>query len=192
MATGHTMKIEDSIGFRTFALDCARALGSIVELDSGTTAPDESVIRRYYDAKLSEARKKLVRFDAMTLESADKAAKDAYEKACCWRLERMAEMDALRAKYTDMLHAIDAWVPPTIGHGKLKKFMRKQVETSLHCYCDHGSFPPLPVAQSGEEWLAKQIDAVKSDIAYYDSKKRSAIEKNNKRIAYTKALLESL
>lgn len=193
MPTGYTAKIANGISFREFALDCARQFGACVTIrdapGGGEAIPDKFEESSFYSRSLNEAKARLRELQEMSSAdiraAAEKANADAAESVE-WARRRSEE---LRSKYTAMLAEVDAWTPPTADHAEMKRFMRKQIETSIKFDCyDVGPAKILDAA----DWYAAEMQRAMRDVQYYADEAVKEHDRVAGRNAWIAALRQSL
>ena len=195
MATGYTMDIHDGkpVTFDQFALKCSRALGAaIMQRDE---SPDVEIrmceLDDYYATNVEKAQAKLD--DASALSDAEwlSLQADELEEAKKFSEEYIAERDAVRSRYTQMLEQVEGWVPPTGEHEGLKKFMIEQLQDSIKWDC--GDYTPhVPEALPVHEYRAKKIESLAKSLGYAAeslAKEKALVASQN---AWVTALRDSL
>lgn len=196
MPTGYTANIKDGISFNTFVLQCARAFGATITMRD---APDDTPIPERFEPspwhleKLDEAKKRLA--DLLTMPSTVAATKagNEYLAELDAHTSRIAEKEALSAKYHAMLEGAKAWVPPTPDHEALKAFMIEQLTTSIPWDCDISyDLANPPALLSAQEWLNKHIAQARRDIHYHTIENQKEIDRTNTRNEWVATLRDSL
>lgn len=193
MPTGYTADVADGkvTDFRTFALRCARAFGAtIMQRDDPSDDPPKHRERSdFYDKHLVEARARLARLEAMTVEAADIEAQGEYQQALAHRKERIAENTERRNRYNAMLAEVVEWIPPTSEHVALKTFMIDQL-TDSRKFDDFE--PPVPKRRLASQWLREEIAQTRANIARYIDEAAKEDERVGNANAWIDALYDSL
>ena len=169
MPTGFTAKILEGITFQQFAMNCARATGSLIMMrDDPMDAPIPDSIppdTRYYDDRLAEATKELKEAQEATPEYCKTKADEEYTKAMAEWTSRITEDKDTKAKYEAMLAKVEEWKPPTPKHNDMKRFMIEQIESSIRWDCV-GEARTKPKKLTAKQWRARTIRYAKNDIKY--------------------------
>lgn len=196
MATGYTYPVKDGTvtDFPTFALQCARAFGALIEMrDDPADAPiRESKVSDYHENALALARTALEAHSRMMPADAERAAvaehADAVER---WK-QRQAQKAAERNRYTAMLAQVEAWEPPTVEHVGLKEFMVQQLTESIRFDCSDSPYDAEPEKQTGQQWHAARTKSLMRDIEYHAQHHAEDIERARGRNAWVQQLRDSL
>lgn len=193
MTTGYTAIIEKKPGttFAEFAMRCARGIGYLSCMcDHSLDTPIPEVIEpsAYAEERLGEARAKLARAGAMTLDEADALAGEEYERYAAATAKLNAERGALRATFAAMRAKVEAWQPPTPNHEVLKRFMLDQID---------GERVPdevfvTPARQTAAEFKATEIHSATEDVEHWERKTQMARESAAEANDWLRALRESL
>lgn len=197
MPTGYTAKIEKGQGFKDFVLGCARAMGACTEMrDEAPDAPIPAGFQpsSYHLQEKQEAEKELKRLRSITTAQATKVAIKEFDEEVERRHDRAAEKTELRSKYERMLAKVEAWLPPTAEHNGLKQFMIKQIKESIDFDCgatDYDEKHPIE-RLTGEEWLARKINAALTDIDHHGRSHAEEVTRVRGRNAWLVALRTSL
>lgn len=195
MPTGYTAPLHDGdpITFEQFVLRCSRAMGAaITQRDDSLDA--EIALREVDEYRLNAVEKAgLALAEALGRSNEDWAALQAtaIADAQTHRSEYLARRAGIEGRYTAMLDAVRAWVPPTAEHEGLKKFMVEQLEESLRF--DVGSWTPdvpaeLPIAEYRERELNRLARALERDTKQLEEDRERVRSQN----AWVIALRESL
>lgn len=194
MPTGYTSMIIDGDGcdFKTFALQCARAFGALVEMrDDAMDAPipDEFKPSDYNKKELDKATKELAKVQTITDKQAERQAEEQFihdmeewhesQKKCTEKLRR----------YENMMAEVRKWKPPTSEHDGLHKFMFEQIKESIDFDC--GGYPQ-PVKLSGKDWIDKKVASALRDIEYNAKSHAEELKRCKERSEWVKALKASL
>ena len=195
MPTGYTADIPTGIDFKTFAMNCARAMGACVSLrderGGGEVIPDEFQPNAYYAEAVQKALARLEELKAMTPTRRKNEAVDAYHKAMNKHCDAVAEDAKRDASYKAMLGQVHAWVPPTPEHEGMKQFMVEQIEESIK-FDSNAGYLTEPQQLSADEWWAAEMAKAYRDLGYAEKAHREEQERCAKRTAWIKALRESL
>lgn len=195
MPTGYTAAIADGIDFKTYAMNCARAFGALVELRDSPEAPipDEFKPSTYHADAITKARGNLTALQAMTEPERERAAAKAFDDAETRRAVRLQERRDLRRKYEAMLASVEAWAPPTPDHAQYHAFMRDQITESIKFDCSERDFfdePKKP--QAGAEWAAAREAELRRDVTYHEEEHAKEVRRAAERTAWVRALRQSL
>lgn len=196
MPTGYTADVQNGkiSDFQTFALQCARAFGALVEMrDDPRDAPlPERIEPHGYCAnQFREALDEINRLSRMTPVEVEAAAtKDHADAAERWGKRRQDRIDQ-RARYEAMLAKVEAWTPPSDDHEGLKKFMAEQLRESINFDCT--DYPdPEPVAQQPGDWLWAQLAEAGASLVRYEKEWRKEVERANDKDKWLQDLRASL
>lgn len=196
MPTGYTAAIKDGIGFKEFAMQCARAFGALISMrdePGNAPIPDRFEPSEYHAKEIKAAEARLLELDRMSVEDAEIAAQTAYDADTKRVKGIMADNDSLRAKYNAMLKEIAAWSAPTPDHEGLKTFMREQVEQSIDFDCSNEYYlRHVPQRLTGMAWRSEQVEKARRDIAYHSKEHAEEVGRAASRTNWVKALRESL
>lgn len=194
MPTGYTADIKDGISFETYAMNCARAFGALIEMrdaPSGAEIPERFEPSPYHMGQLEQAHARLA--DLQTMKPEDISAGALLD----WKTKTRAAEDyvrkcnELKAKYEAMLDAVDKWRPPTPDHVEMKSFMRQQIVDSLKWDCDT-SYYGKEKRLTDKQWLDGKISKTEHDIAYHEKAYIEEVDRTEKRNKWLAALRESL
>lgn len=192
MPTGYTCVITDEpeTTFEQFALRCARAFGVLVHMRDhslDTPIPDTIEPSDFYRVELDKAYAKMRELETMSQAEAEARAAADYAHQVQMKTEGEARWQRENDLYTAMLAKVNAWEPPTAEHAGLQKFMREQIEMSMHGRYD------WPIHKmSGKTWLEHEkeraADAVRRDSEAWRNEQESA----KKATAWLRALRSSV
>lgn len=194
MPTGYTAAIADGITFQQYALTCARAFGALIEMRDepmDAAIPDEFKPSTYHAEAVAVATAQLAKVKDMTPEQARLEADREFAAACAAYDKRIADRDALRTKYNDMLAKVQAWQAPTPEHAEYKKFMADQIQQSIDFDCSD-SYDSAPECKSTDGWIAIAQAQAERDIRYHTEKHAEEVARAASRTAWVKALRDSL
>jgi len=195
MPTGYTDKIKDGISFNEFIMNCARAFGALVTMrDSmGVPIPEKFEPSDYYEKELKKAREELDRLDKMNLKESEIEAEKEYQENRRYVEKAIKNSNELEKKYNDMLLMVNKWIPPSLDHNGLKKFMIEQIERSIKFDCGTEYFKENPPKLSTpKDWLHdKKLKSMES-ISYYYKENEKEIKRTNERNLWLKQLRDSL
>ncbi|MCD6283953.1 hypothetical protein J7J12_01720 [bacterium] len=175
---------EKEVTFEEFVLKCARAmteLSLIRDQLPDAPIPEEFQPSDYHLKKLEKARQRLAEIQSWDDEQAEQEAEKAYQEAVRRRNEIIARNTQIRQRYERMLAQVQAWIPPTPDHEKLKQFMIDQLKISIKSDCSY--VPNKPRRVSGAEFKQQQMTEVWNNIKYnekeYEKEVKSVQESNN-------------
>jgi hypothetical protein len=196
MPTGYTHDISKGISFREFILNCARAFGACIMMrddPSDTPIPERFEPSDYHTKELKRVEKELAELKDVSDATANTLAKKEFEKETT-DLERIIrEKGDLRNKYEVMLSQVNAWIPPTTEHNGLHKFMRDQITESIKFDCETSYYlDKKPILLSGEQWRAKRLKSLLSDLDYHKREHAEEVSRTESRNDWIKKLRESL
>jgi len=194
MASGYTAEIEKGISFEKFATNCARAFGALISMrDDPMDAPipDEITPSDYNFREWQRAKKDYELVKKITLKEAKELAKNDYENIIKYNKKTIAEKNALKIKYEQMLSNVMKWVPPSPDHVNFKAFMVDQIKKSIDWDCDT-KYNKDPVLKSAKEWLKEKIESKKHDIEYHFKEHQEELERCAGRTKWIQDLKKSL
>ena len=177
---------EKEVTFEEFVLRCARGMWQLSMMEG---QPLDAPIPQQFQApekELEEARQRLAEIQSWDEEKAEREAEKAYQKAIQERNKIIAQDLQLRQRYEKILAQVQAWIPPTPNHRKLKQFMIEQIEGSIKSDCEY--IPEEPKRLSGTEYKKQLIAEVQQQIEGYEKKIERIKATNN----WLRALRESL
>jgi len=198
MPTGYTADIKDGVSFEKFALNCARAFGACITIRDDPTdkpIPEKFEPNDYNLRKLEKTRSELNRIEEMTEVEAEVCAYQEYKNEIGRYRNYIEEGNKLESQYRSMLSKVNAWEPPTKDHIELKKFMVKQIISSIDFDCHNQYYfeelekiKPL----TGQEWLDKERKKLLKSLDYHSKEWTKEQERTNGRNSWVKALRKSL
>jgi hypothetical protein len=196
MPTGYTAAIGDGIEFDKFVMQCARAMGACVMMrdePTGAEMPEAFEPSRYNAEKLQEAKERLAELQSMTVQAATQLARTEYDIEVVEHEKRVAGMNELRRKYSEMLAKVQGWKAPSADHTGLKDFMVGQITQSIDFDCDTKYYHThTPELKTGEEWLSAKIKTALRDIDYHTQEQAKEEERTAARNLWLKQLRTSL
>jgi hypothetical protein len=194
MPTTYTARIHEgeNVTFAEFVMTCARAMGPLItmkEEPADAPVPDEFPPSPRYAQNAERHRRQLAAIEAWTPEQAGADAAAAHAGAL-----REAERDnavacVRRERFTAMLASVRAWVPPSLDHEPLKRFMAEQLTTAIDRECSERS---LPEPVSGQEWRTTRAEQERRMAEYYEREAAREAEQARWRTGWIKALRASL
>ncbi len=195
MPTGYTHAVQTGqvTDFPTFALDCARAFGALIEMrdePAGTPIPEAFEPSDYHQKAAREAEAELKRLLSMAPEEIIAAAAARNAGATAKWLEQREKCAKERERYEAMLEKVKAWTPPTREHNGLRGLMVSQLEDSIRFDCSFA--PPRPTPKSPDDWHRDRIAQARRDIEYHTSKDQEERERTEGRNRWVRQLRESL
>lgn len=194
MPTGYTADIKDGISFETYAMNCARAFGALIDMrdaPSGAEIPERFEPSPYHMDQLEQAHARLADLKTMKPEDISAGALLDWMKKTIETADAVRERNDLKAKYEAMLDAVDKWQPPTSDHVEMKDFMRQQIVDSVKWDCDT-SYYVKEKRPTDKEWLDRKMHKAKHDIAYHEKAYIEEVDRTEKRNKWMAALRESL
>ena len=191
MPTGYTDIIDSSkedVELNKFIWRCARAFGSFVMMRDEPTNAKIDVeklfkVGSYEKDRVKNAKTQLTRIASLNLEECRKQSELEYREGLEARLQSHKESVKLANKYDRMKKLVSEWVPPTLDHESLKKFMLEQLETG-YPYVEKRSLPEKPDPQTWHTIALAQArgqleyaeKSLAEEIARQESRKKWAIE----------------
>lgn len=193
MPTGYTAPLHDGddISFEDFVLRCARGMAAcILQRDEGLDSPPRMVkVSSYHQDRIDEAQGRLAELEAMAFGDFAKMAREAHKVAEASHLAAIAENEAMRQRYVDMIGVVTEWTPPSSEHKGLKTFMLEQLRESLDFDCHE---PSPPTKLNGGAYREELVDRAHRDIEYHTKALSEEEERTHARNMWTKVLYESL
>ena len=195
MPTGYTHPVQTGkvTDFRTFALQCARAMGALIMMrDESHDAPipDEFEPSGYHPEAIKKVGAELVGLRSMTHEQIREAHRTAWEESVAHHDEYRERKVLEESRYRAMLSKVEDWEPPTDEHDGLKKFMREQLEGSIDHDC--GDYLPALIEASADKWWQQLVKAAEKDLAYHKRENEKDAERTEGRNLWVRDLRESL
>ena len=194
MPTGYTSFIEEGISFRDFTMKCSRNSDHLIKMrDELLTAdiPDKFEPSEYHTKKIGEITEEIVQVNKLTLQDANKKAKQEYDDAVKYRKESAQTKRKLLEKYSDMLHQSKNWTPPTEDHQGLKDFMVSHIEGSIKLDCDF-DYPEPKKRMSAENWLEDKKQRLRKDLSYHIKEHTKEVDRTNSSNKWLQQLRESI
>lgn len=192
MPTGYTAKIKDGISFEEFVLGCARAFGVCITMrddPADKEIPEEFKPEPYHKESISKAEAELFVLQTLVKDHLI----EEYEKEYQADLDRYKEYvdDNInqQRKYKEMLARVEKWQPPSDDHVELKKFMIRQIQTSI-AHDDY--LPDPPRRQDPKEWYAKKLETQRKALSYRKEAYEKQVELCKSRTEWVQALRRSL
>ena len=184
MSTNFTSKIADGITFNEFILSCSR-------YEKGTV--EEEVASDYHLKEVKKAKAKLKKILAMDAVECARAATKKHIKEVKHNKKMIQGMIDLKQKCEKMLKEVEAWVPPSIDHSELKRYMIDQILDSIECDCDIYYYQKQKISLlSGSEWKTEMIVHLNEDIRYHSDKYAKEVDVVYKRNLWIRQLKNSL
>lgn len=197
MPTGYTSAVADGTmtDFADFAMQCARAFGATITMrDDPMSAP---IPERFEasDYHRTELKKTLARLERLARMSPIEAQTEC-QAFNAMRLRAWAEScdrrAIQRARYQAMVGQAMAWAPPTSEHEGLKRFMIQQLSESIDIDCSSKYGPLYPTPMRWPEWLEREREQVRHDIAYHSRNLADDVRRANERTSWVLDLRGSL
>lgn len=190
MPTGYTSVLDSTADttLKDFILGCSRAFGAtIMQRDDPPGPPEEPKMSDYHSEALVRAHEDLNRYEGMTFHECCDASRIEYVKHKAQHEKSQQENKTVQARYNKMKELVGDWIPPTKDHDGLKEFMLEQLEIGFpHDFEDH--YVPL----GGQSWQKTKIRHAKENIEYHKNGLEKDTQNHNSRIAWIRALYESL
>lgn len=194
MPTGYTSALYEGkeVSFPEFVMQCARAFGALVTMrDDPMDAPipDEFAPSNYYDEQLKLAESRLEKIKNWDSKKANQEALKLYKKSLKDYEVSVERVNALKARYEDMLAKVNNWNAPTPDHEGLKKFMVNQLQESIEFDCNT---PEKPKKISGASYKGQCIKSEKWNIAYHTKEKEAEAKRCAERTNWVRDLRKSI
>lgn len=200
MPTGYTNKVQDGsiTELNNFVLTCARGFGALIMMRD--TPSDAKIPEQFepsdFDLKaLKEHQARKAEIEAMSADAADDAAASEYKDRVFRNIERLAEIDAQKRRYEEMVDKVRGWEPPSEDHRELKTFMQQQLLSSIDFDCS-GSLREIytrPVERmTGAQWREKNLAELSKSIDRHAASHTEEIARTEGRNKWVRRLRESL
>lgn len=195
MPNGYTAPIYEGeeITLRDFLVRCSRGFGVHVTmrddpLDKEPPKAYEPDIKRY-DESIAKAHEELAEVQQWTEDEAAKAAEVDYQERRKAHEESVANRQAMRNRYDDMIEQVQGWSP----HPELQD-MKDGILGWLHesRRFDCGSDYDEPLRLTGEAFKEQRIESLRKNIEWDEKFRREELERVASRNAYLKKFWESL
>ncbi len=175
MPTGYTYPIiEKNIGFREFALECAKAF--CIESRDTNELPTEIKASTWSGEQLQEYVKEFEDIKLMTDRECQKAALEDRARRILSIKESRASTKAADDKILAMIESVKKFKPPTKNHLKYKEFMLEQLTTSLSGGMTEERYnleeKQLENPPSGKKWRAEKMKSIKWHIRYHKKEQK--------------------
>lgn len=195
MPTGYTEGVQSGkiTEFKDFACICARAFGALIHLRDEPLSPhipDDVSGSSYHKEQAADAEAQLAALDKLHDDEIRAFAAADNEKKQARHVAYVAERVAEKARYEAMLVKAREWTPPSSDHAGLKDFMIKQLEESIRFDCSVAFAAPKPLDATA--WLNARREELQSNLAYHRKNISADDERHAERIAWIKALKQSL
>ena len=168
MATGYTCEIKNGQTFKEFIMGCAKAFGALVTMRDEPADAKIPIFKpsTHHQENVDKLKAELVSYEKMSPEDCTARALSAFEKAKDSYNKSLCKKAALSLKYDSMTIEVEAWKPPTDDHVGLKDFMLDQIKISKENDCNT-SYISIPKKQTGDEWLAENLEISMQSLAYH-------------------------
>ncbi len=189
MPTGYVSDLyigKKEVSFRDFVMGCARAFF----YDAPEEIPEEFAPSLYHIQRVEELRLKLAGVEAWGEQTATKEAELDYLRQLSVLREDALKVSVRKDRYQVMLDEVREWQPPTAEHEPLKRFMIKQLESSIASDCKIDLV--IKRRLSGVEYKQRLLKTVRQDIAYHLKKHQEEVEIAQQRTNYVRDLRKSL
>jgi hypothetical protein len=197
MPTGYTYKIKEGQSFKDYAMICARAFGSCIDMRDDpidTQIPEEFKVTNYYSKKIDEIEKQQKELLSLSDKQIQDIIDKSYEDDLKYYNEKIKEGKELRQKYQKMLEKVKNWNPPTNNHKNLKFFMKNQIESSISdCMDDAYQIKKDELIKvSVKQYKYNKIKEFEKDYEYYMKEWDKEQKRVNERNVWLKQLRKSL
>ena len=193
MPTAYTAGVGDGTvtDLRTFALQCARAMGACIMQrdDPMADLPKLQEPTDYHLKALKKATADLARLQTLTREQA--AQEQSAERIAQAEEDEKSRLKRreTESRYRAMLHAVETWKAPK-DHAGLQSFMREQLTRSIEFDCS--DYAEKREVLTPEMWRATKRQKAVKDIGYHTAKHAKELERVADRNDWITALYESL
>lgn len=173
--------------FRTFILSEARCIDYL----SGEAAPIALVVAPddYYAVKIKETERALAELRAMTEDECFAEAEAEYHQWMDEYRAYLTKKEVQTKRIDEMLAKVQAWIPPTPQHERLKSWMIEDLKGARPS--DRFTFP-LPTPKDAETWRKEREKFLLEDLAYYTRENEKVIQNARERNAWVAQLFKSL
>jgi len=143
----------------------------------------------YRESALKRAKENLEKYKNMTLEEAEAAIEEGYQKS----IEHQKVMDEQRAlqkqKFVALMEEVNKWEPPTLQHLTIKEDALSDLKSAIKdCECT----PYEPEKMGAQEYIDMWVENYEKEVAYHEktlADEKQAVEEKNK---WIKDLLASV
>ena len=178
------------VTFEEFVMKCALALIPMCGEKPDTSIPEKLKPSSHLKEELEEAQQRLVEIKSWDNVKAEKEAEKAYQEVMSWRNKVINKNITVRKRYEGMLAKVQAWIPPTPDHIRLKDFMIKHLKDNIKSDC--GYTPDEPVKISGAEYKAQRIAEAQREVNDCIEEYKEDVKRVQESNEWLKALRESL
>ncbi len=186
MPTAYTAIIEQKpeVSLREFALKCARAFDPRDE--DINTPPRLHPVDTHCLEQQRRAEGRLVELRGMSKEAAQVLFDAEVELCRKHSAASVASANETERRYKAMRAKVEAWTPPSVELGRLRRFMLEQI-----ALCESDWTPCTCMSEltgNADQWLAAQITLEESNVAYYAKKHEQVVERHADRKRWLEAL----
>jgi hypothetical protein len=155
------------------------------------------VVSPFYAERLAEAQQQVEMLKTISLEDArvmcNKERFECHDRA----VERIAEMNVVKARYEQMARKVEDWIAPTGEHKSLKTFMLDQLSM---CASDHDTsyyeedakVPTKCTDDEARAFAANKLGKALKDVSYYAGQSAKEFARVTQRNEWVVQLQESL
>ncbi len=193
MPTGYTNMVLEGATFEQFVWGCARAFGALAPMRedlANKSVPDKFEPCTYHANELRVAEEDLKIIQARDSSAWEGRYNEYLKKMHKDDEERKRRDNDMRFKYTQMLHKVRAWEPPTSDHSGLKNFMIEQLEESINFDVIGDRYKPTILVF--EEWKRVELDRALKSINYHKAEFEKERQRTASRNNWISALRESV
>jgi hypothetical protein len=198
MPTGYTSYLidKDEISFSKFAMICARAFGSCVDMRDDSMnkdIPERFEESSYHKTNYEQDLKELEKFNSSNTDILFKQYENEQDLEIKSRNEYLEKNKLQIQRYDLMLQKVNKWNPPTQEHMELKNFMIKQIRESIKFDDMQEYYKNNPIIKlSFEQWKYNKIEKIKKDIEYHMKEWQKETKRVAERNKWIKDLRNSL
>lgn len=174
---------ENEVGFSDFVLRFANLL-------SDGKKPDEFYLPPCILAEIGRAFTELVRIENMSIEEAEKYAKECFMGAKLFYEDEKNRVGAKKKRLEEMLVRVMAWSPPTPHHQTLKEDVIKQLRNNIETFCSLDI--RRPYLKSGVEYKREALKLARERFMDSIEKYKRVAELTNVRHEWARVLRQNL
>lgn len=195
MPSGYTHDIYDGkeVTGVEFILKCSRAFGAAVMMrEEPLSNPIREIeVSDYHIKSMERASRDLENILALSTDEIIATIEENYQQRLEDIQQTLEAKNKLRASYEKVLREVEAWVPPTDEHSRLKEYAIEQLESSIDFDCDTSHLYP-PTKESPDEWMAGCIQYYEGEVAYHTKQYEEEVQRVAKQNKWVRDLYDSL
>lgn len=195
MPSGYTHDIYDGkeVTGVEFILKCSRAFGAAVMMrEEPLSNPIREIeVSDYHIKSMERASRDLENILALSTDEIIATIEENYQQRLEDTQQALEAKNKLRAGYEKVLREVEAWVPPTDDHIRLKEYAIEQLESSINFDCDTSHLRP-PTKELPDEWFTECIKYYKHQISYHTEQYEEEVQRVAKQNKWVRDLYDSL